>query len=87
MSRRQKIIELLRGWSDGPKVLVCHTDSPSDVAEMAAFIGSTVEIIEWCKRYGGRDATIYVVGPEKLVYGMRQILPNANIQRFEYEDV
>ena len=87
MNTKQKIIELLRGWSDGPKVLVCHTDSPLDIAEMAAFIGSTVEVIEWCKRYAGGGATIYVVGPEKMVYGMQQILPSTNIQRFDYENI
>ena len=85
MDTRHRLVELLRGWSDGPKILVCHTDSPLDIAEMAAFIGSTEEIIEWSKKYAGGGATIYVAGPEKIVYGIRQILPTASIEHFDYE--
>ena len=87
MNIRHRLIELLRGWSDGPKLLVCHTDSPLEAVEMAAFVGSTEEIIEWSKKFAGNGATIYVVGPEKMVYGMQQILPTTNIQRFDYESI
>lgn len=85
MNAREEITRLLRSWSDGPKLLVAHTDCPEDIAELARFIGSTEEIIRWSKDYVGTDVTLYVAGPEKLVYGIRQILPNATIQHFDYE--
>lgn len=84
---KRKITELLSGWSDGPKVLVAHTDCPEEITEMAMFVGSTEEIIEWSKVFNGQSATLYVAGPLKLVYGVRQILPNSNVWHFDYENI
>lgn len=83
----KKLIRLLNSWSDGPKVLVAHEDSPKDVAELAMFVGSNTEIIEWCKRFKGKNTVIYVAGPLNLVYGLKQIQPNANIWHIDDENI
>ena len=80
-----KLIRLLNSWSHCLKILVAHNDSPDYVKEQAKFVGTTVEIIEHCKSYTGNFLIIYVAGPPKIVYGLKQVLPNATIWHIDDE--
>ena len=80
-----ELTKLLNSWSHCLKILVAHNDSPDYVIEQAKFVGTTVEIIEYCKDYTGNFLIIYVAGPQKLVYGLKQIQPNATIWNIDDE--
>ena len=69
------------GWSDGGKYLLAHPESPLPVLKRADFVGSTKQMLDWVKNFAHDVATIYVATEEGLLYNMRQLRPELNIQQ------
>lgn len=69
------------GWSDGPKYLLAHPESPLPVLKSADFVGSTKQMLDWVANYSSQVGTIYVATEEGLLYNMRQLRPELDIQQ------
>ena len=83
---KTELTRLLNTWSHCLKILVAHEDSPDYIIDEAKFVGSTAEILEYCKKYTGNYLIIYVAGPSNLVYGLKLIQPNATIWNIDDKD-
>lgn len=76
-----------RKWTDGPKYLLAHPESPLPVLKMArelgeyGLIGSTSKMLKWVEQFPGVIGTIYVATEEGLLYNMRQARPELDIRQ------
>jgi len=70
------------GWSDGPKRLIAHPESPLPVLKKADYVGSTHGMLKWITDYpynSNTRAQIYVATEEGLLYNMREIRDDIDI--------
>ena len=77
----EQIDSIYRGWTDGPKYLLAHPESPLPVLKKADFIGSTHGMLKWVKEFEGRYATIFVATEDGLLYNMRELRPELDIRQ------
>lgn len=70
----------MRGWTDGPKYLIAHPESPLPVLKMANMVGSTSNMLKWVEQFKGTVGTIYVATESGLLYNMREIRPELDIR-------
>jgi quinolinate synthase len=84
-----KLDEEWRKWTDGPKYLLAHPESPlsvliraSDLAKQGyGLVGSTSKMLNWIKEFPHRVGTIYVATEDGLLYNMRQLRPELDIRQ------
>ncbi len=79
--KAEQIDEIYRGWTDGPKYLLAHPESPLPVLQRADYIGSTHGMLNWVKEYPERYATIFVATEEGLLYNMKELRPELDIRQ------
>ena len=75
-----RIKDIFRGWTDGPKFLLAHPDSPPQVLERAYFIGLSNEILDWVRNYPHKHATIMIDTDDELVCEMQNLRPELDIR-------
>ena len=76
-------------WTDGPKYLLAHPESPLSVLKRAVelsstgtgLIGSTSVMLKWIKNFQHTVGTIYVATEDGLLYNMRQLRPELDIRQ------
>jgi len=71
------------GWSDGPKYLIAHPESPLPVLKRADMVGSTSKMLQFITdlpRATNTKAIIYVATEEGLLYNMREARPDLDIR-------
>ena len=82
-------IELaMREWTDGPKILLAHPESPLPVLKKAhemskvgdGLVGSTSKMLNFVKNYPYNVATIFVATEDGLLYNMRKERPDLDIR-------
>ena len=66
---------------DGEAYLIAHPESPLPVLKRADFIGSTKTMLKWVELFNGKPGIIFVATEEGLLYNMRQLRPDLNIQQ------
>lgn len=89
----EKLEDELRPWSDYPKYLLAHPESPLSILQKAqemakdgagvkhGLIGSTSKMLNWIKDFPYRGGIIYVATEEGLLYNMRSIRPELDIRQ------
>ena len=75
-----RITDIFRGWTDGPKFLLAHPESPPKVLEYAYFIGNNDEMLDWVRNYPHKHATIMIDTDDELIVTMRNIRPELDIK-------
>ena len=79
----------LRKWSDYPKYLLAHPESPLSILKKAqemakegrGDIGSTAKMLQWVKDFPNPRGIIYVATEEGLLHNMRKIRPLLDIRQ------
>lgn len=79
--KAEEIEKLWRQWTDGPKYLLAHPESPLPVLKRADYIGSTHGMLNWVKEFEHDVGTIYVATEEGLLYNMRALRPELDIRQ------
>lgn len=89
----EKLEDELRPWSDYPKYLLAHPESPLSVLQKAqemakkggdvkhGLIGSTSKMLNWIRDFPYRGGIIYVATEEGLLYNMRALRPELDIRQ------
>jgi quinolinate synthase len=70
-----------RKWTDGPKFLIAHPESPLPVLKRANMVGSTSKMLKWIQAFNGSIGTIYVATEDGLLFNMRQLRPDLDIRQ------
>ena len=81
--KEDEIHRAMAGWSDGPKYLIAHPESPLPVLKRADMVGSTSKMLQFIKdlpKTSGTTAIIYVATEEGLLYNMRKSRPDLDIR-------
>ena len=73
--------EIDRGWTDGPKYLLAHPESPLPVLKRANYIGSTHGMLAWVRDFPNTVGTIFVATEEGLLYNMRELRSELDIRQ------
>lgn len=79
--KEQEIEHAMRAWTDGPKFLLAHPESPLPVLKRADVVGSTSKMLQWVKDCSYKHATIFVATEEGLLYNMREARPDLDIRQ------
>jgi len=77
--RERELDQLFKGWTDGPKYLIAHPESPLPLLKRAHLVGSTTKMLEWVNAYQGAG-TIYVATEIELVQTMQAARPDLDIR-------
>lgn len=72
---KDTLVRKMRRWTDGSKYVVAHHTAPEDVKELATFVGSDDELVEWVNNHPYRYAAIYVVTCSDVAYDMKAVKP------------
>lgn len=67
-------------WTDGPKYLLAHPESPLPVLKRADLVASTHGMLQWIKDFEGSVGTIYVATEEGLLFDMYQLRPELDLR-------
>lgn len=78
--KEQELINAWQSWSNGRKWLIAHPESPLPVLKRADFVGSTKKMLDWVKNFEGSVGRIYVATEDGLLYNMRAMRPDLDIQ-------
>lgn len=81
--KEAEIKTAMGGWSDGPKYLIAHPESPLPVLKMADMVGSTSKMLKFVEdlpKPVNTQPIIYVATEEGLLYNMRKARPDLDIQ-------
>ena len=78
--KEQEIDDLFRQWTDGPKFLISHPESPLPILKRSNFVGSTTKMLKWVKEYKGSIGTIFVATERELVDIMKITRPDLDIR-------
>ncbi len=67
-----------RTWSDGPKFLIAHPESPLPILKRADFVGSTRQMLDWIKNRPRTKAVqhVFVATEVEMLEIMRQERPD-----------
>lgn len=79
--KAEEIDKAMKGWTDGPKFLLAHPESPLPVLEKADLVGSTSKMLKWVEDYPNKIATIFVATEDGLLYNMRKSRPELDIRQ------
>jgi len=79
--KAEEIDFAMKGWTDGPKFLLAHPESPLPVLEKADLVGSTSKMLKWVEDYPHKIATIFVATEDGLLYNMRKLRPELDIRQ------
>lgn len=79
--KEEEIDKAWMQWTDGPKSLLAHPESPLPVLKRADFVGSTIKMLEWVKNYENKVGTIFVATEDGLLHNMRTARPDLDIQQ------
>lgn len=79
--KQEEIDKAMMGWSDGPKFLLAHPESPLPVLKVATLVGSTSKMLNWVRDYPHSHATIFVATEEGLLHNMRTLRPELDIRQ------
>lgn len=79
--KAEELDKIDAGWTDGPKYLLAHPESPLPVLQRADYIGSTHGMLAWVRDFPNKVGTIFVATEEGLLYNMRQIRPELDIRQ------
>jgi len=71
----------MRGWTDGPKFVLAHPESPLPILKMADYVGSTHGMLNWIREFKGSVATVFVATEDGLLYNMREERPELDIRQ------
>ena len=75
-------LELLwKQWTNGPKYLLAHPESPLPVLKKADYVGSTHGMLNWIKEFPYDIGTIYVATEEGLLFNMKELRPELDIRQ------
>ncbi|TCV81227.1 quinolinate synthase [Sulfurirhabdus autotrophica] len=77
--REQELDVLFQAWTDGPKFLLAHPESPLPILKRAHLVGSTTRMLDWVKAYQG-SGTIYVATEIELINVMQAARPDLDIR-------
>ena len=78
--KEKELDQAMAGWTDGPKYLIAHPESPLPVLKKADFVGSTTELLNWVKNCDSKIATIFVATEPNILYNMKSIRPELDIR-------
>jgi len=81
--KEDEINKAMGTWSDGPKYLIAHPESPLPVLKRADMVGSTSKMLQFIKdlpKTSNTQAIIYVATEEGLLYNMREARPDLDIR-------
>jgi len=70
----------MRGWTNGGKYVLAHPESKLDLLDMADFIGSTNNMLQWVIDFKPSVGTIWVATEEGLLNDMRSARPELDIR-------
>lgn len=81
-----EVNRVMNGWSDGPKYLIAHPESPLPVLERADMVGSTSKMLNFIKNlpnleHSSTQTIVYVATEEGLLYNMRESRPDLDIRQ------
>jgi quinolinate synthase len=80
--KEEEINAVMMVWTDGPKFLLAHPESPLPVLKRADVVGSTSKMLQWVKDYPrdqGTRAHVVVATEDGLLYNMREARPDLDI--------
>ena len=86
---------ILRGWTDGVKRVIVHSDHPielnptkngMDIPTEVSFTGSDAGLLEWVETFPHRYGAIYVVSNSDVVYAMEELKPSLVFYRVSIND-
>lgn len=70
----------MRGWTNGGKYVLAHPESKLDLLDMADFVGSTNNMLNWVIDFKPDVGTIWVATEEGLLHDMRSARPELDIR-------
>ncbi len=82
--KEEEIAQAMNTWSDGPKYLIAHPESPLPVLKRADMVGSTTKMLNFIKdlpETKGTTTIVYVATEEGLLYNMRLARPDLDIRQ------
>lgn len=82
--KEQEINAVMNEWSDGPKYLIAHPESPLPVLKKANMVGSTSKMLNFVKNLPKSINTtpiVYVATEDGLLYNMRMERPDLDIRQ------
>jgi len=79
--KADELEKAMRGWTDGPKYILAHPESPLPVLLRADYIGSTHGMLNYIKEFPHKVGTFFVATEEGLLYNMRQLRPELDIRQ------
>lgn len=77
--KEEQITYMLENNNNGK--LIAHPESPLPVLKRADFVGSTKQMLSWIEEFEDTTATVYVATEEGLLYNMRQLRNDLDIQQ------
>lgn len=78
--KEEELEKAMRHWTDGPKYIIAHPESPLPVLNKANFVGSTSQMLDWVKNFNGSIGTIYVATEDGLLPLMKEARPDLDIR-------
>jgi quinolinate synthase len=77
---KEEQIDYMLKHTDNGK-LIAHPESPLPVLKRADFVGSTKQMLKWVEEYKGNKGTVFVATEEGLLYNMKQLRKDLDIQQ------
>lgn len=79
--KEEEVDRAFMQWTDGPKFLLAHPESPLPVLKRSNMVGSTSKMLKWVEDYEGSIGTIFVATEDGLLYNMRKSRPDLDIRQ------
>jgi len=82
--KEAEINQAMNSWSDGPKYLIAHPESPLPVLKRADMVGSTSKMLQFIKDLPVTISTkiiVYVATEDGLLYNMKKARPDVDIRQ------
>jgi len=82
--KEEEIARKMQEWSDGPKYLIAHPESPLPVLKRADMVGSTSKMLKFVENLPitpGTQQIVYVATEEGLLFSMRELRPDIDIRQ------
>lgn len=83
--KEEEINKVMYTWSDGPKYLIAHPESPLPVLKRAHMVGSTSKMLKFIKDLPRASQhtqiIVYVATESGILFNMRQARPDLDIRQ------
>jgi quinolinate synthase len=79
--KADELDKAMRAWTDGPKFVLAHPESPLPILKKADYVGSTHGMLNWIREYPNSVGTIFVATEDGLLYNMREERPELDIRQ------